>query len=75
IAEYRKILNMFPETNIEDKALFYLANSLEKDKINPDYKESYRLYKILVNKFPESKYYQISKNRLLFLERHYLKVN
>lgn len=75
IAEYRKILNNFSETNIEDKALFYLANSLEKNKINPDYKESYRLYKSLVDKFPESKYYQISKNRLLFLERHYLKVN
>jgi len=75
IAEYRKILNLFPETNVEDKALFYLANSLEKNNINPDYKESYRLYKTLVDKFPESKYYQISKNRLLFLERHYLKVN
>jgi len=75
IAEYRKILNNFSETNIEDKALFYLANSLEKNKINPDYKESYRLYKSLVDKFPESKYYQISKDRLLFLERHYLKVN
>ncbi len=73
--EYRKYLAKYPESAFDDVALFYLAYSVENYKIDPDFKEAYRLYKLLVSKYPESKYYNQSKSRMLYLERHYLKVN
>ena len=73
--EYRRFVENYPNSINIDKTLFYLANSIENYQLNPDFKESYRLYNIIVEKYPESKYYQLSKNRMLYLERHYLKVN
>jgi hypothetical protein len=74
-SEYRRFIGNYPNSIDLDKALFYLAYSLENYIMNPDFKESYRIYKIIVAEYPESKYYQLSKNRMLFLERHFLKVN
>ena len=73
--EYRKYLAKYPDSEFDDVVLFYLAYSIENYKTNPDFKEAYRLYKLLVSKYPESKYYNKSKSRMLYLERHYLKVN
>ena len=73
--EYRRFINIFPLSISLDKALFYLAYSMENYTINPDFKGAYALYKLLMSKYPESKYYSLSKNRMLYLERHYLKVN
>lgn len=72
--EYRKFYENFPNSKYLDKALFFLAYSLENLDNNPDYKEAYRLYKIIKNKYPESKYYFPSIKKMLFLERHYLKI-
>lgn len=73
--EYRRYLAKYPDSEFEDVALFYLAYSIENYKENPDFKEAYRLYKLLISKYPESIYYDKSKNRMLYLERHYLKIN
>jgi TolA-binding protein len=73
--EYRRFIKLYPDSFYIDKALFYLANALENFKNNPDFKEAYRLYKIIVDDYPESVYYNKSKERILFLERHYLKIN
>ncbi len=73
--EYRKFINNFPYSNYYAKALFFLAYSLERLPKNPDFKEAYRIYKIIIDRFPDTEYYLLSKNRLLYLDRHYLKVH
>ena len=75
ITGYRKFMQDFPESNLTDKALYYLAYSLENYKVNPDYREAYRIYNIIIKNYPESKYHKPSQNRSLYLERHYLKIN
>lgn len=72
--EYRRYIEKFPVSDMLDKALFYLAYSTENFKIDPDFKEAYRLYKVLVDDYTESKYRPLSKKRILHLERHYLKI-
>lgn len=73
--EYRRFIQRFPDSKYYDKALFYLAYSLESLQYNPEFKEAYRLYKMLIDTYPESKYYNLSKKRIINLERHYLKIN
>ncbi|HPO49053.1 MAG TPA: outer membrane protein assembly factor BamD [Spirochaetota bacterium] len=74
-SEYAKFIEIFPDSQDIDKAIFYLAYAMESYTINPDYKEAFRLYKLLVENYPESKYKSPSKKRILRLERHYLKIN
>jgi hypothetical protein len=73
--EYRRFMGNYPKSLNTDKALFYLAYSIENYAKNPDFKEAYKIYKQIISDYPESKYFQLSKNRMLYLERHYLKVN
>jgi|GEM_PF-6446111 len=73
--EYRRYIKRFPGTVDYDKALFYLAYSMENYKINPDFKEAHRIYNIIIDEYPESRFYNLSKKRILHLERHYLKIN
>lgn len=73
--EYRRFIEQFPNSFNLDKALFYLAYSLENFEQNPDYKEAYRIYQLLNDGYPESRYYNLSRNRLFYLSRHYLRVN
>jgi tetratricopeptide (TPR) repeat protein len=73
--EYRRFIERYPASKNYDKALFFLAYSVENYQIDPDFKEAYRIYKIIVDERPESNYYNLSRNRLLYLERHYLKIN
>ena len=75
ITGYRKFMQDFPDSQLTDKALYYLAYSLEHYKVNPDYREAYRIYNIIISRYPESKYHKPSQNRSLYLERHYLKIN
>jgi hypothetical protein len=73
--EYRRFTGLFPLSDSLDKALFYMAYSMESYPSNPDFKGAYGLYGLLVQKYPESRYYSLAKNRMLYLERHYLKIN
>ena len=73
--EYRRFIDLFPYSDYYAKALFYLAYSLENLPNNPDYREAYRIYQIIIDKFPDTKYFLLSKKRLLYLDRHYLKVH
>ncbi|MBN2546889.1 MAG: tetratricopeptide repeat protein [Spirochaetes bacterium] len=73
--EYRRFMQKYPDSQKYDKALFYLAYSLESLNFNADYKEAYRLYELLIKDFPESRYYNLSKKRILYLNRHFLKIN
>lgn len=75
LKHYRRFLQIFPDSIYFDKALFYLAYSLENLQINPDFREAYSLYKKIVSEFPQSDYYDLSKKRIMYLERHYLNIN
>ena len=71
---YRNFLLQYEKSNATDKALFYLGYSLEISEL-PDYQEASLIYKKLLDDFPDSQYVNIARSRLLFLERHHLKVN
>lgn len=73
--EYNKFIKLFPYSKYSAKALFYLACSLENLPVNPDFKEAYRIYKIIIDQYPYTEYYLLSKNKILYLDRHYLKVH
>jgi tetratricopeptide (TPR) repeat protein len=73
--EYRRFIQRFPNSIYYDKALFYLAYSLESLQYNPDFREAYRLYNLIIDNYPESKFYNLSKKRIINLDRHYLKIN
>ncbi|MCG8570965.1 MAG: tetratricopeptide repeat protein [Spirochaetes bacterium] len=72
--EYQRFVQQFPHSSAIDKALFYLAYAMESYLNNPDYKESARLYQRILNEYPESNYFYLSKNRLLYLKRHFLNI-
>ncbi len=74
-SEYRRFLENYPNSANSDKALFYLAYCLENFKVNPDFRESKRLYEQLIKQYPESRYRDKSKERVLHIDRHYLLVN
>lgn len=71
---YKTFISGFPDSMSIDKAMFYLAYSLEL-KSAPDYKEAGKIYRSIIERFPESKYINLSRSRILHLDRHYLKVN
>jgi tetratricopeptide (TPR) repeat protein len=73
--QYKRFTNLFPYSDYSAKALFYLAYSLENLPNNPDFREAYRIYQIVIDRFPDTKYFLLSKKRLLYLDRHYLKVH
>lgn len=73
--EYKRFIKDFPYSDYYAKALFYLAYSLENLPINPDFKEAYRIYEIIIDRFADTKYFLLSKKRLLYLDRHYLKIH
>ena len=72
--EYKKFIDKFHDSDDYVKALFYYAYSLEKLEMNPDFKEAYRIYNLIVSDYPATKYYELSKNRIMFLDRHYFKI-
>ncbi len=73
--EYRRYIVRFEGADQTDKALFYLGYSLEKFSLNPDYREAVRVYERLKRDFPESEYFRHAVNRILYINRHYLRVN
>ena len=73
--QYKRFIELFPYSDYYAKALFYLAYSLENLPNNPDFREAYRIYEIIIDRFPDTKYFILSKKRLLYLDRHYLKVH
>lgn len=74
LRNYRTFLSIYPASVNYDKALFYLAYSMELLD-NPQYREARNLYSQLISRFPESKYLNLSRSRILYLDRHYLRVN
>lgn len=74
IRTYKTVLSLYPAGNGEDKAMFYLAYALELQE-NPEFKEAQRFYRELLNVYPESQYVNLSRSRIGFIDRHYIKVN
>lgn len=74
IRTYKTVLSLYPAGSGEDKAMFYLAYALELQE-NPEFKEAQRFYRELLNIYPESKYVNLSRSRIGFIDRHYIKVN
>jgi len=71
---YKTFISLYDTSMYYDKALFYLAYSLELLD-EPQYKEARFFYRQLVSLFPESQFVNLSKSRILYLDRHFLKVN
>lgn len=74
IRTYKTVLSLYPAGNGEDKAMFYLAYALELQE-NPEFKEAQRFYRELLDVYPESQYVNLSRSRIGFIDRHYIKVN
>jgi tetratricopeptide (TPR) repeat protein len=73
--EYKKFIDKYPASEMLPKALFYYAYSLESLEENPEFKNAYGIYKHILDEYPASEYYQLSKGRMIYLERHYFKIN
>jgi outer membrane protein assembly factor BamD (BamD/ComL family) len=65
---------LYPAGKGEDKAMFYLAYALELQE-NPQFKEAQHFYRELLDVYPESEYVNLSRSRIGFINRHYIKVN
>lgn len=74
VRTYKTILSLYPSGSGEDKAMFYLAYALELQE-NPEFKEAQRFYRELLDIYPESQYVNLSRSRIGFIDRHYIKVN
>lgn len=74
IRTYKTVLSLYPAGSGEDKAMFYLAYALELQE-NPEFKEAQRFYRELLDVYPESQYVNLSRSRIGFIDRHYIKVN
>ncbi len=73
--EYRRFIATFTDSISIDKALFYLAYSLEKIEKNPEIREAIRVYQKIIKDYPESDYRRHANNRLLYLNRHFINLN
>lgn len=73
--EYKRFYSLYPGASDVPKVLFYLAYSMENYPKNPEFDEAKRIYNLIVDNYPESVYYKQAKNRILYIDRHYLKVN
>jgi len=73
--EYKRFTELYPFSDEFIKALYFYALSLENLEVNPDFKEAYRIYKLIVAQYPSTIYYELSKNRILYLDRHYFRIN
>ena len=58
-----------------DEVLWFLANLLERPGMYRDMAEALRLYGLILDGYPTSKYYEPSENRIRYLKRHYINVN
>lgn len=74
VRTYKTVLSLYPAGNGEDKAMFYLAYALELQE-NPEFREAQRFYRELLEVYPESQYVNLSRSRIGFIDRHYIKVN
>jgi tetratricopeptide (TPR) repeat protein len=74
IRTYKTVLSLYPAGKGEDKAMFYLAYALELQE-NPQFKEAQHFYRELLDVYPESEYVNLSRSRIGFINRHYIKVN
>lgn len=74
VRTYKTVLSLYPSGSGDDKALFYLAYALELQE-NPEFKEAQRFYRELLDVYPESQYVNLSRSRMGFIDRHYIKVN
>ncbi len=73
--EYKRFYSLYPGSSDVPKVLFYLAYSMENYPKNPEFDEAKRIYNLIIDNYPESVYYKQAKNRILYIDRHYLKVN
>lgn len=74
VRTYKTVLSLYPAGSGEDKAMFYLAYALELQE-NPEFREAQRFYRELLEVYPESQYVNLSRSRIGFIDRHYIKVN
>ena len=72
IVEYQKVLDIYPKTASADDACFYLADIYDREPSIRDFEKAVRIYKLLMEAYPESIWFDRAKERKKYLEENYL---
>lgn len=72
IAEYQKVLDLYPKTASADDACFYLADIYDRQPQIRDFEKAVKIYKLLMERYPDSIWFDRAKERKKYLEENYL---
>jgi tetratricopeptide (TPR) repeat protein len=72
IVEYQKVLDLYPKTASADDACFYLADIYDREPSIRDFEKAMRIYKLLMEAYPDSIWFDRAKERKRYLEENYL---
>lgn len=72
IVEYQKVLDLYPKAGSADDACFYLADLYDREPLIRDFEKAVRIYKLLMERYPESIWFDRCKERKKYLEENYL---
>ncbi|MDI6751545.1 MAG: tetratricopeptide repeat protein [bacterium] len=72
IVEYQKVLDLYPKTASADDACFYLADIYDREPLIRDFEKAVRIYKLLMEAYPDSIWFDRAKERKKYLEKNYL---
>jgi hypothetical protein len=62
------------EQGLDDRTLFTIATQLEQIGPGRDLREALRLYRLITERFPLSRYWEQSRSRAEHIERHYIDI-
>ncbi|MBU1262118.1 tetratricopeptide repeat protein [bacterium] len=72
IVEYQKVLDIYPMAGSADDACFYLADLYDREPLIRDFEKAVKIYKLLMERYPESIWFDRCKERKKYLEENYL---
>jgi len=67
-------LRRYPQGRYADEALFFLAQAYEYYPPQRNFIKARECYQRLIKEYPESSYFTKAKERIAYIDRHYLKV-
>jgi outer membrane protein assembly factor BamD (BamD/ComL family) len=72
IVEYQKVLDLYPDTASADDACFFLADIYDRIHSVRDLERAVEIYRMLIERYPESIWADRAKERKRYLEENYL---
>ncbi|MEK9149102.1 MAG: tetratricopeptide repeat protein, partial [Candidatus Desantisbacteria bacterium] len=72
IVEYQKVLDLYPRTASADDACFYLADIYDREPLIRDFEKAVKIYRLLMEVYPDSIWFDRAKERKKYLEENYL---